>query len=120
MEKLIVAAKKTGCDAVHPGWGFLAESAEFAEAVTKNGLMWIGPTAESIRRVGDKESAKREAEGITPVIPGTGGRGKNGEQMLREAKKMGFPVLLKASAGGGGKGQRVVREEEEWQRAWYV
>ena len=105
---LVAAATTTGCEAVHPGWGFLAENADFALAVEDNELTFVGPTAESIGVMGDKVTAKRTMRDAgVPVVPGS-----DGEATLAEATKLaadiGFPLLLKASAGGGGKGMRLI------------
>src|SRR6188472_3917103 len=105
-EEHIRAAKSSGADAIHPGYGFLAENAEFAEAVGAAGLTWIGPPPEALRLGGDKLAAKRiAAEAGVPVVP-TG-----------EPAALGYPLLVKAAAGGGGRGMRVVREPEELEEA---
>ncbi len=115
--KLIGVAKAHGCDAVHPGWGFLSEREDFAAAVAAAGLLWIGPTAESIRRLGDKEAAKNTARGLAPLLEGGGGRGCSDKELEEAARQLGYPVLLKAACGGGGRGQRVVRKDAEWREA---
>lgn len=121
-EIIIEACKKTEADAIHPGYGFLSENADFAQLVNNHGIIFIGPSSDAIRVMGDKLSAKRLAkEHNIPLLPGT----EKGITDLTEAKKIaheiGLPVLIKASAGGGGKGMRVVREaselEESMQRA---
>jgi acetyl/propionyl-CoA carboxylase alpha subunit len=105
-EEQIRAAKRTGADAIHPGYGFLAESADFAEAVDAAGLVWVGPPPEALRAGGDKVAAKRAAEAAgVPVVP-TG-----------KPEELGFPLMLKAAAGGGGRGMRVVRAPEELEEA---
>ena len=112
VEALLAAAKRTGADAVHPGYGFLAENADFAQACAEHGLTFIGPKADSIRKLGHKSAAKalaREAE--VPVVPGT--KGTLTEGFLKEAEAVGFPVMVKAAAGGGGKGLRFVREASQ-------
>ena len=108
--KLIDAARRTGCQAIHPGYGFLSERAAFAEAVTDAGLIFVGPPAAAIRAMGDKTEARRrmQAAGV-PVVPGIARTLRNAADAEQEAERLGFPVLLKASAGGGGKGMRVVR-----------
>jgi len=117
--RLIAAAEITGADAVHPGYGFLAENAEFAEICGESELTFIGPTPEQIRRMGDKSEARRlMSEAGVPVVPGTGGATDDERAALREAREIGFPVLIKASAGGGGKGMRAARDEEEFERAY--
>jgi acetyl-CoA carboxylase biotin carboxylase subunit len=116
---LIDVAKKSGCDAVHPGYGFLSERAHFAQAVTDAGLIFVGPTADAITAMGDKTEARRRmiAAGV-PVVPGTSAHAENAEAALKDAEKIGFPVLLKAAAGGGGKGMRVVEKPEDLARAF--
>ncbi|MEV0318988.1 acetyl/propionyl/methylcrotonyl-CoA carboxylase subunit alpha [Streptomyces sp. NPDC050658] len=111
-ERLIEAALRTGAQAVHPGYGFLAENAEFARACTDAGLAFIGPPAAAIDLMGDKIRAKEtvQAAGV-PVVPGSSGSGLTDEQLAAAAREIGTPVLLKPSAGGGGKGMRLVRDE---------
>jgi 3-methylcrotonyl-CoA carboxylase alpha subunit len=112
--QIIAIAKKTKADAIHPGYGFLSENAKFAEAVTKAGLIFVGPTAKSISAMGDKAASRQLAEKIgVPVIPGYDGDKQDLATLTKEAKKIGFPVLAKASAGGGGKGMRVIESEKE-------
>jgi acetyl-CoA carboxylase biotin carboxylase subunit len=115
---IISAAEVTGADAIHPGYGFLSENAHFAELCGKCGLQFIGPSVAAMRLWGDKVSARREAarHGL-PLLPGTGVL-ENAEHAAREAKRIGFPVILKASGGGGGRGMRIVREESEVARAF--
>jgi propionyl-CoA carboxylase alpha chain len=109
---LLDAARRTGAGAIHPGYGFLAENAAFAEAVTEAGLAFIGPPAQVIRSLGSKQGAKRIAQHAqVPVVPGY--HGDDQTRLLDEARAIGFPLLVKASAGGGGKGMRVVREPGE-------
>ena len=113
VEALISAAQKTGADAIHPGYGFLAENAAFADAVTKAGLIFVGPTSNAIRVMGSKvESKKLMREAGVPVIPGFEDASASEEKLLEAAKEIGFPLLIKASAGGGGKGMRLVRDGE--------
>jgi acetyl-CoA carboxylase biotin carboxylase subunit len=115
---VIAAAATTGCEAVHPGYGFLAENPAFVEACDENGLVFVGPTADVMARMGDKAQAKREmrAAGV-PLVPGS-----EGETTLGEARdlgaELGYPLLLKAIAGGGGKGMRRVEAEEDLERAY--
>ncbi|MFG2137215.1 biotin carboxylase N-terminal domain-containing protein [Streptomyces sp. NPDC048650] len=111
-ERLLAAAARTGAQAVHPGYGFLAENARFARACTDAGLVFIGPSAEAIDLMGDKIRAKEtvRAAGV-PVVPGSSGSGLDDGQLAAAAREIGMPVLLKPSAGGGGKGMRLVREE---------
>jgi acetyl-CoA carboxylase biotin carboxylase subunit len=115
---LIGAAQTTRCEAVHPGWGFLAENPAFAEACADNDLVFIGPTPETLVRMGDKSAAKREmaAAGL-PLVPGTEGPASL-EQARVAAADVGYPVLLKAAAGGGGKGMRLVAGPEELEGAF--
>ncbi len=114
MDALIGAAHRSGADAIHPGYGFLAENAAFARAVLDAGLIWVGPSPESMERMGDKLAAKKlvAAAGV-PVLPSVEIRGMEPSQMIQAAQGVGWPVLVKASAGGGGKGMRVVRSEED-------
>ncbi len=108
-DKLIEAAKLTGSDAIHPGYGFLAEREWFARAVREAGLIWIGPPAEAIAAMGSKTAARTLAiANKVPVVPGTTEPLENAKEAEKLAKKFGYPVLLKAAAGGGGKGMRVV------------
>ncbi|CCE09897.1 putative biotin carboxylase [Bradyrhizobium sp. STM 3843] len=108
---IIGAAQATGADAVHPGYGFLAENAEFAQACNDAGLVFIGPSADAIRSMGNKAGAKAlmQAAGV-PCVPGYQGEDQRDDIMLAEAKRIGFPVMIKAVAGGGGRGMRLVRD----------
>ena len=117
--KLIAAAKSTQCHAIHPGYGFLSERATFADACVEAGLVFIGPPASAIRAMGDKTEARRrmQAAGV-PVVPGTAQALRDAGDARREAQRLGFPVLLKAAAGGGGKGMRLVRAEGEIESAF--
>jgi len=112
---IIVAAQGSGAEAVHPGYGFLSENADFAEACAAAGLVFIGPPAEAIRAMGSKAAAKAlmEAHGV-PVVPGYHGAEQDAGRLLAEARHIGFPVMIKASAGGGGRGMRIVRAEGEF------
>jgi acetyl-CoA carboxylase biotin carboxylase subunit len=118
IKKLIAAARDTGCQAVHPGYGFLSERAAFAQACVENGLVFVGPPASAIRAMGDKTEARRrmQAAGV-PVVPGTATPLRDHEAK-REAKRLGYPVLLKAVAGGGGKGMRLVTGDAEVESAF--
>ena len=112
--KLVAAARDTGCQAVHPGYGFLSERAPFAEACIDAGLVFVGPAPGAIRAMGDKTEARRrmKAAGV-PILPGTTAPVHDAADARREAQRIGYPVLLKASAGGGGKGMRLVRGEPD-------
>lgn len=111
IEKVIAAAKSAGCDAIHPGYGFLSENPEFADAVEAAGITFIGPRADSLRRFGDKSAAKLEAiNAQVPVIPGSDGKLTDPAAIADVVKGMKPPVMLKAAAGGGGKGMRVIND----------
>jgi propionyl-CoA carboxylase alpha chain len=108
---IIGACAKTDAEAVHPGFGFLAENADFAQAVGDEGITFIGPPPSAIRAMGDKIESKRLAKAAgVPTLPGSDGALADGEEALAEAERIGYPVLLKASAGGGGKGMRIARD----------
>jgi acetyl-CoA carboxylase biotin carboxylase subunit len=117
--RIIAAAEITGADAIHPGYGFLAENAEFAEIVQASGLTFIGPTAEQIRQMGDKATARRLArEQGVPTVPGSPGPVETVEEAVAFADGIGFPVIIKAAAGGGGKGMRVAADHESFAQAF--
>ena len=110
---IISAAMVTNSDAIHPGYGFLSENADFAEMVEEHGIRFIGPSAEHIRLMGDKIQAKAKVKELgIPVIPGSQGAVKNKNDLKKIAQKIGYPVLIKASAGGGGRGMKVAETEE--------
>ena len=112
--KLIEVTKKSGADAIHPGYGFLSENEEFARMVEGAGIIFIGPTPESIVLMGDKIGSKKALEKIKiPLTPGYHGDDQSEDNLVKEAKKIGYPILIKASAGGGGKGMRIVHEDSE-------
>ena len=112
--RLLAACEITGADAIHPGYGFLSENARFAEILEEHGITFIGPTSEHIRIMGDKIEAKETAKKLgIPVVPGSDGAITNEAQAMRVAKSIGFPVLVKAAAGGGGRGMKVARTPEE-------
>jgi acetyl-CoA carboxylase biotin carboxylase subunit len=116
-DKVIAVAKKAGCDAIHPGYGFLSENAEFADACERAGITFIGPPASAMRQMGSKTAARAKmAEAGVPIVPGA--MCSTTDEAVAAAKKIGFPVMLKASAGGGGKGMRLVLEESEMASAW--
>jgi acetyl-CoA carboxylase, biotin carboxylase subunit len=117
--RIIAAAEITGVDAIHPGYGFLSENAEFAEVCAEYGIKFIGPQASAIRGMGDKATAKATMKKAgVPVVPGSDGLLKDIHQAEKIAAKIGYPVLLKATAGGGGKGMRICWEESQLQGAW--
>jgi 3-methylcrotonyl-CoA carboxylase alpha subunit len=114
-DKIIAAAQRTGAQAIHPGYGFLSENAGFAEACAKAGLVFIGPPPSAIRAMGSKSEAKKIMEKArVPLVPGYHGDDQSPELLAREAARIGFPVLIKASAGGGGKGMRVVESADRF------
>nr|WP_312509041.1 acetyl-CoA carboxylase biotin carboxylase subunit [Pseudomonas luteola] len=117
--KLVNLAVETGCDALHPGYGFLSENAELAEICAQRGIKFVGPSAEVIRRMGDKTEARRSmiAAGV-PCTPGTGGNVADLNEALIEAERIGYPVMLKATSGGGGRGIRRCNSREELEQAY--
>jgi acetyl-CoA carboxylase biotin carboxylase subunit len=119
VDRLLDAARATGADAIHPGYGFLSERAHFAEAVEEAGLIFVGPTADTIRSMGDKTEARQrmQAAGV-PIVPGLVDAAASAAEARKAAEEIGFPVLLKAAAGGGGKGMRVVETAGEVERAF--
>ena len=116
---LLSASEITNIDAIHPGYGFLAENAEFSQICSDNEITFIGPSAEIINSMGDKASAKKtmKAAGV-PVIPGSEGILEDVEEARVLAEEMGYPVMLKATAGGGGRGMRLVREPSQLEKAF--
>ncbi len=118
-EKILKAAKDSGAQAIHPGYGFLSENAEFAKAVVEAGLVWIGPPPGAIVVMGDKiESRKAMTEAGVPLVPGQTGACESAKEAARVASEIGLPVALKAAAGGGGKGIRIVRDLDEVESAF--
>ncbi|HWZ59164.1 MAG TPA: acetyl-CoA carboxylase biotin carboxylase subunit [Gemmatimonadaceae bacterium] len=119
--RLIAAAEITGADAIHPGYGFLAENAEFAETCVASNIAFIGPTPAQIRVMGDKAAARAAmaAAGV-PIIPGTPGPVEDVDEALTFARSIGFPVIIKAAAGGGGKGMRVARDPDDFARSFQL
>ena len=116
--QILAACEITGADAVHPGYGFLSENARFADILEAHNLTFIGPTAEHIRTMGDKIEAKRTAQRLgIPVVPGSPGGVTDDAEAIRIARDIGFPVIVKASAGGGGRGMKVARTEEDLSNA---
>jgi acetyl-CoA carboxylase biotin carboxylase subunit len=115
---IIAAAEITGADAIHPGYGFLAESAEFAEACRNSNIAFIGPTPEQIRLMGDKAAARKLAQELgIPIVPGSPGPVGDPDQAVEIAKGLGFPVIIKAAGGGGGKGMRVAADADSFAQA---
>ncbi|HEX9253256.1 MAG TPA: biotin carboxylase N-terminal domain-containing protein, partial [Ignavibacteriaceae bacterium] len=116
---IISAAQITGADAIHPGYGFLAENADFSEICQESEITFIGPSPEMIRAMGDKSFAKdtMRKNGV-PVVPGSDGVVKDVSEAIKSAHEVGFPVIVKASAGGGGKGMRIVWEEKDFEKAF--
>ena len=114
IDKLLAAAKATGADAVHPGYGFLSENAEFAQAVIDAGLIWVGPPPEAIRQLGNKSAAKAIAHSRgVPCLPGYYGDNQSDARLAAEAERIGLPLMVKAAAGGGGRGMRLVTNGEQ-------
>jgi acetyl-CoA carboxylase biotin carboxylase subunit len=119
--RLIAAAEITGADAIHPGYGFLAENAEFAETCAASNITFIGPTAEQIRVMGDKAAARRAMSEVgVPIVPGTPGPVEDADEALAFAEQIGFPVIIKAAAGGGGKGMRVANDADDFARSFQL
>ncbi len=117
--RIVAAAEITGAEAIHPGYGFLAENAEFAEICDRSGIVFIGPTADQIRRMGDKAEARRTMiDAGVPVVPGSVGAVDGVDEARSEAERIGYPVIIKAAAGGGGKGMRVATSEGELESAF--
>jgi acetyl-CoA carboxylase, biotin carboxylase subunit len=113
--RIIAAAEITGAEAIHPGYGFLAENAEFAEICSRSGILFIGPTPAQIRAMGDKATARATmVEAGVPTVPGSGGIVSTQEEALKAAGEIGFPIMIKASAGGGGKGMRIAPDAESF------
>ncbi len=116
---IMAAAEVTDADAIHPGYGFLSENPRFAEVVEEHGLIFVGPTPEHIRMMGDKIAAKRAMAALgVPTVPGSDGGVRDLEEARRLAQEIGYPVLIKAAAGGGGRGMKVVREPSELEQAY--
>jgi acetyl-CoA carboxylase biotin carboxylase subunit len=121
MAAILSAAQITGADAIHPGYGFLSENASFAEMVEAHGLAFIGPSPEHIRMMGDKIAAKDAMRGLgVPLVPGSLGALESLEEARAVAEEIKYPVLIKAAAGGGGRGMKVARSAEELEEAWRV
>ncbi|ANG61633.1 acetyl-CoA carboxylase biotin carboxylase subunit [Marinobacterium aestuarii] len=121
VEALLQAARNTGANAIHPGYGFLSENADFAEAVVKAGLIFVGPDAQTIRQMGDKSCARSTAQAAgVPVVPGSDGELESIETALQVAQSIGYPLLIKASAGGGGRGIRLAQDADELVREFQI
>lgn len=119
VSSILSAAQITGADAIHPGYGFLAENAEFSEICEESNIKFIGPSPDSIRKMGDKAFAKETMKKVgVPVVPGSAGVVNDVDEAKRIAAEIGYPVMLKASAGGGGKGMRIVFEDSEIEKAF--
>jgi acetyl-CoA carboxylase, biotin carboxylase subunit len=119
--RIIAAAEITGADAIHPGYGFLAENAEFADICAASKIEFIGPTADQIRVMGDKAAARKAMTAVgVPIVPGTPGPVDNVDEAIEFAKQIGFPVIIKAAAGGGGKGMRVSNDVDDFARSFQV
>jgi acetyl-CoA carboxylase biotin carboxylase subunit len=119
--RLIAAAEITGADAIHPGYGFLAENANFAEICAASGITFIGPTPDQIRTMGDKAAARKAMIACdVPVVPGTPGGVDDVDEALAFAEGIGFPVIIKAAAGGGGKGMRVAKDSDDFARSFQL
>ncbi len=117
-DKILEITRKSGADAIHPGYGFLSENADFAEAVIKAGIIFIGPPAHAVRLMGNKTAARKKMiAGNVPVVPGTEEAIKDAQYAKKTAAQIGYPVLIKAAAGGGGKGMRLVKSESEFDEA---
>ena len=111
---ILSAATITGADAIHPGVGFLSENADFAVMVEEHGFVFIGPEPQHISLMGDKVAAKQAAGGLgIPLVPGSDGAVETDEEAIEVAKQVGYPILIKASAGGGGRGMKVAKNEDE-------
>ena len=121
MAAILTAASVTGADAIHPGYGFLSENAAFAEMVEAHGLTFIGPSSDHIRMMGDKITARTAMAGLgVPLVPGSPGALPDLEAARAVASQVGYPVLIKATAGGGGRGMKVAHSEDELEEAWRV
>ncbi|MGE0009131.1 MAG: acetyl-CoA carboxylase biotin carboxylase subunit [Parvibaculaceae bacterium] len=117
IQAIIDAARQAGADAIHPGYGFLAENAGFADAVEKAGMVFVGPSGDAIRTMGDKVEARIAAEKAgVPVVPGSGGRIDDPDEATKIAERIGFPVMIKAAAGGGGRGIRIANDRREFEQ----
>src|SRR5947209_16923027 len=115
IDTILDVAKKSSAEAIHPGYGFLSENADFVEACERDGIVFIGPPAAAMRLMGSKIAAKQLAQSVgAPTVPGYSGQSQDDTVLLQEARRVGFPLLIKASAGGGGKGMRAVYTIDEF------
>ena len=115
VEAVVEAARKTGCDAIHPGYGFLSENPALARTCQHSGIAFIGPPADVIEAMGSKIAAKRMLTGAdVPLLPSVEVGSQGAERVLRQAESLGWPLMIKASAGGGGRGMRIVREASQF------
>ena len=118
---IISAAEITGAEAIHPGYGLLSENAKFSKIIAEHGLIFIGPKPEHISIMGDKISARKAMQKLNiPVIPGSPGPVESIKDLKKIAKKLGYPILIKASSGGGGRGMKVAQKKSEIENAWYT
>src|SRR5204863_6397831 len=118
IDAILAATKASGAEAIHPGYGFLSENEDFAAACQRAGVVFIGPTPQAIAAMGDKSAAKRLMEkAAVPLVPGYHGEDQSPALLEKEAARIGFPVLIKPSAGGGGKGMRIVRDKKAFAEA---
>src|ERR1700674_4511797 len=119
IDKLMEVARRAGCDALHPGYGFLAENPDLARACTANNITFIGPSPQAMERLGSKTAARQlAARAGVPLVPGVAEPIENPKDAARIAQELGYPVLLKAVAGGGGKGMRLIAGANEMPSAW--
>jgi 3-methylcrotonyl-CoA carboxylase alpha subunit len=115
IDHYLEVAQNSQAQAIHPGYGFLSENADFVDLLEKKKIVFVGPPSSAIRAMGSKAESKKIMDAAkVPIVPGYHGESKDPELLLRESKKIGFPVMLKASLGGGGKGMRIVRNEGEF------
>src|SRR5690606_10013674 len=114
-DKIIKIAKITGTDAIHPGYGFLSENESFCRRLKDEGIIFIGPSVDAITLMGDKKTSKAKMEEVgIPLVPGYHGDNQDSEFLKKEADRIGYPVLIKATAGGGGKGMRIVNDSKSF------
>src|SRR5947209_3169095 len=115
IDTILDVAKKSSAEAIHPGYGFLSENADFVEACERDGIVFIGPPAAAMRQMGSKIAAKQLAQSVgAPTVPGYNGEQQDSDILFAEARRIGFPLLIKAAAGGGGKGMRIVDNADDF------